>query len=312
MTPDQSIRMTENLVSIAMATFNGRKYIEEQLESLIAQTYKNTEIIISDDFSEDGTWEILTSYAKKDERIKLLPRTERLGYVHNFIRAFKSCKGEFISPCDQDDIWHANKTELLVNAIGRDTLIYCDNVFIDEDGKSLNTRFSDSRKMLFGSDSRSLLFCTSICGHAMLFRSDLLEHIDSFDIAPYVDWTISFLAMENGRVQYLDIPLVKWRQHSSSVTSHVRRPSQAARRKMIETDAKTIQAFSMISKKNREFAHLANRHFEKWRESYFHPSLFLFVLRHGHITHIAHPAKFPSLKYFFGLKLKRFLRPNFY
>ena len=107
------------LVSIALAAYNGQKYIEKQLISLINQDYKNIEIVISDDCSTDGTWDILESYAKKDSRIRLLPRDFNRGYVNNFIRVFGECRGEFISPSDQDDIWYPEKTRRPAGQNGR-------------------------------------------------------------------------------------------------------------------------------------------------------------------------------------------------
>jgi len=96
-------------VSVALATYNGERFLAKQMDSLLAQDYPNLEIVISDDCSTDGTWDILQSYASRDPRIRLLPREKNLGYVQNFIRVFQSCQGELISPCDHDDIWYPQK-----------------------------------------------------------------------------------------------------------------------------------------------------------------------------------------------------------
>lgn len=304
--------MNKPLVSIALATYNGEKFIRQQMDSLLAQDYPNLEIVVSDDCSQDSTWEVLQNYALKDNRIKLLPREKNVGYVNNFIRVFMACKGELISPCDQDDIWYPNKISRLVAEMGDASLIYCNNRFINENNESLGIRSSDKIKMISGNDSRKILFCTSICGHAMLFRKQLISLTDKLEKAPYIDWMVAYIAMENGYISYLDEVLVDWRQHSKSTTYHVRTSDKGAKAKMLETDRQLLEAFSAISTKNQDFVIRAKNTLDLWMNSYLNFSMFIFVIRYGKITHSAHPAKFPALKYLFGYKLKKLLRPNYY
>lgn len=304
--------MSAPLISIALATYNGEKFIAQQMDSLLRQDYPNLEIVISDDCSDDRTWEILQSYANRDKRIRLLPREIRLGYVRNFIRVFRACKGELISPCDQDDIWYPEKTRCLANAIGDAALVYCNNRFINQQSKSLEIMLSDTVNMISGRDSRQLLFCTSICGHAMLFRKKLLDFTEKLDAAPYIDWTIAYLAAEYGYISYLDEVLVDWRQHSDSTTFHVRKNIKGAKAKALATDRQILEVFSSIPSKHQDFLIMAKEAWDLWFTSYFSLSMFIFVLRYGKITHFAHPAKFPALKYVFGYKLKKLLRPNYY
>lgn len=300
------------LISIALATYNGEKFLAQQMDSLLAQDYPNLEIVISDDCSSDGTWNILLSYAERDSRIRLLPRETNLGYVRNFIRVFMACKGELISPCDQDDIWYPNKTSRLVSAIGDAMLVYCDNRFIDEYNKSLGKKFSDTVKTFSGSESRAVIFFPSVCGHTMLFRANLLGVTDKLDTASYIDWMLVFLAAEVGSVSYLGEVLVDWRHHDNSTTSHTRTNERGGKAKALMADKKTFEAFASISGKHQDFVIIAVKAWNKWRTSYFSLSMFIFVLRYGGITHRSHPAKFPALKYLFGYKLKKLLRPNYY
>lgn len=304
--------MSKPLVSIALATYNGERFVEEQIQSLLAQDYPNLEIVISDDCSQDSTWQILKRYAQLDTRIRLLPRDKNVGYVKNFLRVFEECKGELISSCDQDDIWYSNKTSRLVEEIGDATLIYCNNRFIDEDNRSLGITFADKVKMISGSDSRQLMLCNTICGHTMLFKKELLSVTDQLDIAPYIDWLIAFLAAEHGSIFYLDEVLVDWRQHNKSTTFHVRQNVQGAKRKALMTDRQILEAFSKVSIKHRFFLIDILKRWDKWFYSYLDLRMFLFVLKHQRTTHVAHPAKFPALKYLLGYKLKKFLRPNHY
>ena len=91
------------MISIAMATYNGEKNIKEQIESILNQTLKEFELIICDDASTDNTVPILTSFAEKDKRIKILKNEQNLGFKKNFEKILFHCTGEYIAFCDQDD-----------------------------------------------------------------------------------------------------------------------------------------------------------------------------------------------------------------
>lgn len=300
------------LVSIALATYNGEAYLVEQLNSLIGQDYPNLEIVISDDCSTDNTWSILKDYADKDSRIHLLPQASNLGYVDNFIRAFRSCHGTLIAPSDQDDIWHIQKISKLVDAMGTASLIYCCSNVVDENNNDLGKKSSDGITMITGSEPRNFLFSQSISGHAMLFRQSLLNATDKLNSAPYIDWMIAFLAARDGEIKYLDEALVNWRQHHSSTSYVARSSGQASRRKRLLADEKTLIAFSEIPGRHQLFAIEARNKFLEWKNSYFNLSMFFFVVRHRRITHITHPNGHPALKYLAGHKLKQLLRPNYY
>jgi len=300
------------LVSVAIATYNGEKYLYQQLESIINQDYPHLEIVISDDGSTDGTVEIIKSFAVKDQRIRFLPNDAHRGYVRNFMRAFKACAGQLISPSDQDDVWSPEKTRRLVENMGSANLIYCDSRLVDSNNFPLGRNFSDTTRMLAGDDSRSLILCTSICGHAMLFRPQILDRIDDLESVSYIDWLISFLAMEGGSVVYLNEVLVNWRQHSDSATFHVRDKKKPLKAKTLETDMRMLKTFASFDGKNKIFIADVLEKMNKWKASYFNLSMFFFVLLNYDVTHKAHPAKIPALRYLLGYKLKKLLRPDYY
>src|ERR1700743_1857825 len=105
------------LVSIALCTYNGAAYIEEQLDTLVNQSYPNCEIIVVDDCSKDNTVKILSEYADKYPQVRIHINEKNLGYTRNFEKAIRLCKGEYIALCDQDDIWDPQKIEMQVNGI---------------------------------------------------------------------------------------------------------------------------------------------------------------------------------------------------
>ena len=92
-----------------MATYNRNKYLAEQLDSILNQTYSNFELVISDDGSTDGAEMTLKEYQKKDARIKLARNTHERGVTSNFSEAIKRCRGDIIFLADCDDVWDVSK-----------------------------------------------------------------------------------------------------------------------------------------------------------------------------------------------------------
>lgn len=205
------------LVSIALCTYNGERYINQQIESLLAQTYPNIEIIIIDDNSTDGTLAVSEFYKKKDDRIRLLINEVNLGFNKNFKTAISACTGEFVAPCDQDDIWHPDKIERLVEAIRDQDLSYSDSELIDEAGNPINCRISTLRRMYSGRNPLAFLLTNCISGHAMLVRKNLLSTIDIPEDL-YYDWWIAIAACARNGIGYVDRPLVKFRRHQGAAS----------------------------------------------------------------------------------------------
>src|ERR1700754_726282 len=114
----------ELLVSIALCTYNGEKYISQQLDSILRQTHRNLEIIIVDDCSADNTFNIVKRYSILDSRIKCFRNEVNIGFNKNFEKAIKLATGDYIAISDQDDIWLPGKVELLLNNIGDNWLIF--------------------------------------------------------------------------------------------------------------------------------------------------------------------------------------------
>ena len=125
------------MISIAMATYNGEKYLREQLDSILKQTYSDFELIICDDCSKDATWEILEKYAQNDQRIRIYKNKQNLGFKRNFEKAISLCKGKFIALSDQDDIWENNHLSTLNERIGNYSMAVGNCQMIDSNGNKL-------------------------------------------------------------------------------------------------------------------------------------------------------------------------------
>jgi glycosyltransferase involved in cell wall biosynthesis len=211
------------LVSIALCTYNGERFLREQLDSIINQSYPNIEIIAVDDCSSDKTVEILREYAEKHLFIKVFSNTENLGYIKNFEKAMRLCNGPLIALSDQDDIWSSEKIERQVQAIGNNVLIYHDSEFIDQKGKSLNKYMSDVMNLYRGDEPEVFLFFNCISGHSVLLKKELLEKMLPFPDAYFHDWWMGYVATNAGSIDYLSEALVKYRQHENTDTNILKR-----------------------------------------------------------------------------------------
>lgn len=206
------------LVSIVIATYNGEKYLEEQLNSIVHQTYQNLEIIAIDDCSHDQTPTILEKYAAQHPNMRVVRNTTNLGYVKNFEKGCALTTGDYISFCDQDDVWDLDKTKLLMEAIGDHLMIYCDSAFVDASLNSLHKNHSDLKNL--ASFDNCLYFATDNCvgGHALIMQRSLLPHAVPFPVEMPYDLWLAFITASRGVIKYYDRPLVKWRQHGGNVT----------------------------------------------------------------------------------------------
>lgn len=218
------------LVSVVVSTYNGAKYLSTQLDSVINQTYSPLEIIVVDDASSDNTASILESYKKTNSNIKVHLFDNNVGYIKNFERGITLAKGDYIALCDQDDWWHPEKIERLVNTIGDADLVYCDSQFVDSNLNPLGDNFSDKKNLVSSNNPLHFTIENCVSGHACLFKTSLLKHAFPFpDLVPH-DWWVTFLASCYNGVSYYDDALVKYRIHDSNVIVNNTKKNKVKRR----------------------------------------------------------------------------------
>lgn len=206
------------LVSIALCTYNGARYLPLQLDSLLAQTYTHWEIVAVDDGSSDETLAILERHAQSDARFRIHRNATNLGFRRNFERALSLCAGELIAPCDQDDIWHVGKLEALVGALAHHQLAYCDSTLASEQGDPIGPRMSAVVPMISTDDPMPFAFGNCVSGHAMLFRRELLGRALPIPAEFFHDWWIAAVAAACGGIVFRPESLVLYRQHGANVT----------------------------------------------------------------------------------------------
>jgi glycosyltransferase involved in cell wall biosynthesis len=206
------------LVSIALCTYNGQAHLAEQLDTLVHQTYTNTEIIVVDDRSQDDTVKIVQQYMKDHPQIRLTVNPKNLGYQKNFEKAFSLCNGTYILPSDQDDIWSLEKVEELLNDAEDHLLIYHDSAFVSATGEPMGKKMSDLLNMVEGSDPIPFLFYNCVSGHSMMFSRELLREVTPLPRTGVYDHYMAFVAASLGTIKYVPKPLVKHRQHEGNAT----------------------------------------------------------------------------------------------
>lgn len=213
------------MVSVALAVYNGEKYLREQVESILSQTYSDIELVMTDDNSSDGSWKVMNAMADGDSRIRIYHNERNLGFQRNFQKAISLCRGEFVALSDQDDIWMPDHLELLMKNIGDKPLACGNNIFMDDNGdllgetlkwqESLDWIPEDSMKVF-----RSIiLFRNPFQGATMLLKRSFLDLAMPIPKdAPYHDTWFASLACFCGGICYVDKPLLKYRRTDNSVT----------------------------------------------------------------------------------------------
>lgn len=204
-------------VSVVMCTYNGEKYLREQIDSILGQTYPIYELIIQDDVSTDHTVDILKKYGD-DTRIKVYINERRLGIDANFNSALLHVRGDFIALSDQDDIWCPDKIEKLVKNIQNNALLFHDSFLFTTDIRHLEGRKNVPNVNLH---EAYILMKPYVAGHACFFRKEILPKIlEVTTQEPTVsfDTLICLIGCVYGGIAYLDECLTYWRRHPSAAS----------------------------------------------------------------------------------------------
>lgn len=222
------------LISIALCTHNGEHWLREQLDSVLAQDDVTIEVVALEDRSSDGSLALLLEYAARDPRVRVFENDRNLGPARSFERALSLCRGEFLAPCDQDDIWEPQKLSRLLETIGAADLAYCDSRYIDEHGAFSGDGVSDHLQMMSGREPLQFLFANSVSGHAALLRREVFERARPFPTGVFHDWWLALCAAAGEGVVYLAAPLVRFRRHGSafSTLGHAQKTRDPSRQRL--------------------------------------------------------------------------------
>lgn len=205
-------------ISVCMATYNGEKYIREQIVSILGQLKQFDELIISDDGSNDGTLEIVRSF--NDDRIKIVYNSLGKGYSQNFENAIKSALGEIIFLSDQDDVWFGDKVEKMLVLLEDSQLVVSNAQFVDENLDLIKETFFSLRGGQRGFLNN--LYKSRYLGACMAFRKEIYSKLFPFpsnrNLCPHDLW-ITLIAEFYFKVSTIDEPLIYYRRHGENVST---------------------------------------------------------------------------------------------
>jgi glycosyltransferase involved in cell wall biosynthesis len=202
-------------ISVCMTTYNGEKYIKEQLDSILCQLGEDDEVIISDDSSTDQTVNIIKSY--NDKRIKLFEEQKFFSPTYNFENSLKYATKDFIFLSDQDDVWLPAKVATVLKYLKEHDLVVSDCIVVDEDLKVLDESFFGLVNS--GNGFFKNFVKNTYIGCCMAFRRSVLEYILPFPskIAMHDIW-IGLSTEMKGTVFFLKEPQILYRRHENTAT----------------------------------------------------------------------------------------------
>lgn len=203
------------MISVCMATYNGEKYIGEQIGSILPQLGEDDELIISDDGSKDRTIEVVKSF--QDERIKILFNTEKHGYVGNFENALSHAKGDYVFLSDQDDVWKPKKVRSVMAWLKKYDMVIHDALLIDGAGQSLGKTYYST--MHHHTGFLMNLWKTRFLGCCMAFRKNVLDNCLPFPkhIVAH-DYWIGMMGTAKFKYAFIDDVLMEYRRHGGNVS----------------------------------------------------------------------------------------------
>lgn len=212
-------------VDILIATYNGEKYLKQQIDSILNQTYQNIQLIISDDNSTDATRDILKQY-EADDRITIFYQEHNLGYIKNFEFLLNQVQNNLYMLSDQDDVWLKEKVEKSVQKLQTENLdlVFGDLEVVDENLVTLYPSFvkymkldRKIRKELNTNKLQYLYNCMTGC--TILSKKSFLTKILPLPKnSKYMvhDYWIGLVVSLHGKVGFLSTPYIQYRQHGNN------------------------------------------------------------------------------------------------
>lgn len=243
------------MVSVALATYNSKKYIIEQLTSIVRQKVSVDEVIIQDDCSKDDTIEVITKYIHDNnlKNWKIEKNEKNLGYILTFKKAIQRCNGDIIILCDHDDIWFENKSEIIkkiFNDKEKVLALATSFVEIDENGKKRNTKIKKGHannnlirhsikkeklnKMNFEDVAIYNISPGCTCAFSSKIKNDLLK---KDYLMPHDLQIMNIAALKDG-LFYYDIITTKYRIYSNNTIGLGHQTDYEKRLKLVQNGLK--------------------------------------------------------------------------
>ncbi|MBN2457195.1 MAG: glycosyltransferase family 2 protein [Sedimentisphaerales bacterium] len=222
--------MSELKISILLATYNGEKYLSQQIDSILTQSNQNLQLLIRDDGSTDQTVKIIEDYAAKHtDKIELIKDDSgHLGLTENFARLLEHAKSSYIMFCDQDDVWLPNKIEITLNLMKSAEAIYPDKpILVHTDLKIVDSNlkpiaesmwFHQRINPIISNSLYKIMAKNIVTGCTMMINKkarDICLPVPS--VARVHDWWIAINVEKYGKIVSLSLPTVLYRQHRTNI-----------------------------------------------------------------------------------------------
>ncbi|RZV51485.1 MAG: glycosyltransferase family 2 protein [Pseudomonadales bacterium] len=249
-------------ISVAMATYNGQRFVAEQLDSILNQTLQPLEVVICDDSSSDQTVKVISSIESKIVRV--YENDVNLGYIKNFEKACSLCNGDYIALADQDDIWEPTKLEVLASklrALSADG-IFSDALLIDDTGNVLDGTLWNTIKYQHTEtalDKRFFYLGRCVTGCTSIFKRSLIDIARPFPSVMPHDWWLAYVSASHNALYSVPLKLQRYRLHGGNaigISSFNKRKSVWAR---IIKLANNVFGFARIHRHKKWHEALENR-----------------------------------------------------
>ena len=214
------------MVTILLAVYNGEKYLTEQLESLLGQTFDDIKIVVRDDGSTDNSINVIKDFCNKyPKKIFCISGEPTGGAKQNFAALLDSCDDEYIMFCDQDDVWVPDKVEKTLNAMqsaeagdkSTPVLVHTDLMVVDETLNVISNSFFDFQKLSYNMNLPQLMVQNNVTGCTVMINRALKEKCGAIphECAMH-DWWLALVATAFGKIEFLKQPTIMYRQHSGN------------------------------------------------------------------------------------------------
>ena len=206
------------MISVCIATYNGEKYIHEQIASILQQIGNDDEIVVSDDGSTDKTLDVVRSFDAQNIHIYINKGDH--GYTPNFENALRNAHGDYIFLSDQDDIWMPDKVEACMKYLKVNDFVVSDALIVDGDNKPLVDSFCEQRKSKFGFLNTLIRF--SYLGCCFAFRRKVLSKALPFPknhiLCTHDNW-LALVSTAFYKSAFIPLPLIRYRRYGGNASS---------------------------------------------------------------------------------------------
>ena len=211
-------------VNIVLSTYNGARFLAEQLESIQKQTFTDWQLLIRDDGSTDITPQIIAEFVKADPRIHFINEHDRqnFGVIKNFFTLVKYEKADYYFFSDQDDVWLPDKMATMLDEVihhdkSQPLMIYMDLSVVDQDLNVTHPSMICSQSHHANTTLLAELTENTVTGGVAMINHALAEKWEDTDDVIMHDWYLALLATATGKLVYIDKPGELYRQHDNNV-----------------------------------------------------------------------------------------------